>query len=45
VTEVPIRFEDRLAGKSKVSSAEITKSITLVPRLRLRGSGATTRAR
>lgn len=45
VTEVPIRFEDRLAGKSKVSSAEIVKSIALAPRLRLRGSGAFPAAR
>jgi dolichol-phosphate mannosyltransferase len=40
VVEVPIRFEDRLAGRSKVSSAEIVKSIALAPRLRLRGAGA-----
>ena len=34
VTEVPIRFQDRIAGTSKVSTAEITKALTLVPRLR-----------
>jgi glycosyltransferase involved in cell wall biosynthesis len=34
VTEVPIRFEDRVAGKSKVSEREIFKAMTLVPRLR-----------
>ena len=34
VTEVPIRFQDRLAGTSKVSSTEITKALKLVPRLR-----------
>jgi dolichol-phosphate mannosyltransferase len=45
VTEVPIRFEDRLAGRSKVSSAEIAKSLALVPRLRVRGSGAFPTAR
>jgi hypothetical protein len=45
VTEVPIRFEDRLAGRSKVSSSEIVKSVALVPRLRLRGRRAMPRAR
>jgi dolichol-phosphate mannosyltransferase len=34
VTEVPIRFQDRLAGTSKVSTAEIAKALILVPRLR-----------
>jgi dolichol-phosphate mannosyltransferase len=34
VTEVPIRFQDRIAGTSKVSTAEITKALRLVPRLR-----------
>ncbi len=34
VVEIPIRFEDRLAGRSKVSTAEIRKAIALVPRLR-----------
>jgi dolichol-phosphate mannosyltransferase len=34
VVEVPIRFEDRVAGKSKVSQAEIRKALLLVPRLR-----------
>ena len=45
VTEVPIRFEDRVAGRSKVSAAEIRKALTLVPRLRWdslrRGRGPT----
>ncbi|MGI8564680.1 MAG: polyprenol monophosphomannose synthase [Candidatus Dormibacter sp.] len=42
VVEIPIRFEDRLAGRSKVSTAEIRKAIALVPRLRweqMTGSG------
>ena len=34
VTEVPIRFQDRISGTSKVSTAEITKALRLVPRLR-----------
>jgi dolichol-phosphate mannosyltransferase len=34
VVEVPIRFHDRHAGKSKVSRSEITKALTLVPRLK-----------
>jgi len=34
VVEVPIRFQDRYAGKSKVSRSEITKALALVPRLR-----------
>jgi hypothetical protein len=34
VTEVPIRFQDRIAGTSEVSTAEITKALKLVPRLR-----------
>jgi dolichol-phosphate mannosyltransferase len=33
VVEVPIRFHDRYAGKSKVSRSEITKALALVPRL------------
>lgn len=36
VTEVPIRFQDRIAGRSKVSNAEIAKALILVPRLRLK---------
>jgi dolichol-phosphate mannosyltransferase len=36
VTEVPIQFHDRYAGKSKVSRAEIAKALTMVPRLRWR---------
>ncbi len=43
VVEVPIRFEDRLAGQSKVSSAEILKAIALVPRLRLGGTATSGR--
>lgn len=35
IVEVPIRFEDRVAGKSKVSAQEILKALSLVPRLRL----------
>jgi dolichol-phosphate mannosyltransferase len=38
VVEVPIRFEDRLAGRSKVSGAEIVKAALLVPRLRWAGA-------
>jgi dolichol-phosphate mannosyltransferase len=37
VVEIPIRFEDRYAGKSKVSRSEITRALTMVPRLRWRG--------
>jgi hypothetical protein len=36
VVEVPIRFQDRRAGRSKVSRAEITRALLVVPRLRLR---------
>ena len=36
IAEVPIRFHNRYAGSSKVSRSEITKALTLVPRLRLR---------
>ena len=36
VVEVPIRFQDRCAGRSKVSRAEITRALLAVPRLRLR---------
>lgn len=35
IVEVPIRFEDRLAGRSKVSKGEIARALALVPRLRL----------
>jgi dolichol-phosphate mannosyltransferase len=34
VAEVPIHFEDRVAGRSKVSAVEIGKALALVPRLR-----------
>jgi dolichol-phosphate mannosyltransferase len=36
VTEVPIRFEDRVAGESKVSEGEVRKALLAVLRLRLR---------
>jgi hypothetical protein len=36
VAEVPIRFEDRVAGKSKVSQGEVSKALLAVLRLRLR---------
>ncbi|MDQ6773137.1 MAG: polyprenol monophosphomannose synthase [Candidatus Dormibacteraeota bacterium] len=41
VIEVPIRFEERQAGRSKVSEAEIRNAVSLVPRLRMarRGRG------
>jgi dolichol-phosphate mannosyltransferase len=35
VTEVPIRFEDRIAGESKVSEGEVRKALLAVLRLRL----------
>lgn len=35
VSEVPIRFEDRVAGKSKVSQGEVGKALLAVLRLRL----------
>jgi dolichol-phosphate mannosyltransferase len=38
IVEVPIRFEDRVAGKSKVSAQEIVKASLLVPRLRRSGA-------
>ncbi len=38
IVEVPIRFEDRLAGRSKVSAGEILKAALLVPRLRWPGA-------
>jgi DNA-binding transcriptional MerR regulator len=37
VVEVPIRFEDRVAGRSKVSQGEVRKALSTVFRLRLRG--------
>ena len=37
--ELPIRFESRIAGKSKVSADEIHKALLTVVRLRLRRSG------
>jgi dolichol-phosphate mannosyltransferase len=37
VTEVPIRFEDRVAGESKVSEGEVRKALLGVLRMRLRG--------
>jgi dolichol-phosphate mannosyltransferase len=36
VAEVPIRFEDRVAGQSKVSQGEVGKALLAVLRLRLR---------
>ena len=39
LVELPIRFEDRMAGKSKVSAREIHKALLTVVRLRLRRSG------
>jgi dolichol-phosphate mannosyltransferase len=39
VREVPIRFEDRVAGKSKVSQGEVRKALTTVLWLRLSGVG------
>jgi dolichol-phosphate mannosyltransferase len=36
VVEVPIRFEDRVAGASKVSQGEIRRALTTVLRLRMR---------
>ena len=37
IVEVPIRFEDRVAGRSKVSQGEILKALWSVVRIRLRG--------
>lgn len=37
VEEVPIHFEDRVAGKSKVSEGEVRKALLAVLLLRLRG--------
>jgi glycosyltransferase involved in cell wall biosynthesis len=39
VMEVPIQFEDRVAGRSKVSEGEVRKALTGVMWLRLRGVG------
>jgi dolichol-phosphate mannosyltransferase len=36
VVEVPIRFHNRYSGKSKVSRSEVTRALTVVPRLRWR---------
>ncbi len=36
VVEIPIRFEDRTVGTSKVSRGEVTKALATVLRLRLR---------
>ena len=36
VVEVPIRFEDRIAGASKVSQGEVSKALLTVLRLRFR---------
>ncbi|MGH7903472.1 MAG: polyprenol monophosphomannose synthase [Candidatus Dormibacteraceae bacterium] len=36
LTEVPIRFEDRVAGRSKVSAGEIHRALLTVVRLRAR---------
>ena len=37
VVEVPIRFEDRVAGASKVSEGEVRRALLTVLRLRIRG--------
>lgn len=37
VVEVPIKFEDRVAGASKVSQGEVRRALLTVLRLRLRG--------
>jgi hypothetical protein len=39
VREVPIHFEDRVAGRSKVSQGEVRKALLAVLRLRLLGVG------
>src|SRR5262245_31147980 len=39
VHEVPIHFEDRVAGRSKVSQGEVRKALLAVLWLRLRGTG------
>jgi dolichol-phosphate mannosyltransferase len=36
VVEVPIKFEDRIAGASKVSQGEVRRALLTVLRLRLR---------
>jgi dolichol-phosphate mannosyltransferase len=38
VAEVPIRFEDRTLGKSKVSRGEVTRALATVLRLRFRSA-------
>jgi glycosyltransferase involved in cell wall biosynthesis len=38
IVEIPIRFEERLAGKSKVSQREIREALFMVLRLRFPGS-------
>lgn len=40
VTEIPIRFEDRTLGRSKVSRREVTRALSTVLRLRARGRRA-----
>lgn len=45
VHEVPIHFEDRVAGKSKVSEGEVRKALLAVLWLRLRGAGPAGRER
>ena len=40
VHEVPIHFEDRVAGRSKVSEGEVRKALLAVLLLRLRGVDA-----
>ena len=37
IVEVPIRFEDRVAGASKVSRNEVRRALLTVLRLRLAG--------
>jgi glycosyltransferase involved in cell wall biosynthesis len=45
VTEVPITFEDRVAGESKVSQGEVRKALLAVLKLRFRVPGDERRAR
>lgn len=44
VVELPIRFEDRVAGRSKVSEGEVRKALLAVLWLRLRAPGPDRRA-
>lgn len=44
VVELPIRFEDRVAGRSKVSEGEVRKALLAVLWLRLRGPARARRA-